>query len=407
MLPFHRSKATTGRGIRTDRRVQIPSLHLSGPRLVALALLLIFAFLNLAATPAGAATTANQRCFAETGYCISGPILRYWERNGGLAVFGFPITPQRLETVEDRTLQVQWFERDRLEIQSDGTITAGRLGARILELQGRRWEQQPRLDPPPPDGPSECQYFAQTGQQICEPFLGYWRANGGVTRFGYPLSSVRLEELEGRPYTLQYFERRRIEHHPEFAGTPYEYLYGLLGREVLAAQAIPGCAGPPRDAAFGLEERISYVAFRPSLLCPSESYAAIPASFQQFMGGVMLWVDLGAAGRYIYVHRYQSGTGQGSSYVIYPDTYQEGEPPIDEKPPEVPPRQPIKPQIPQRGFGKVWAAGEREYLGYAIAPEYPQLAHVQRFANGGTVIWLLSEGRIWSFGPLPQQTVWN
>jgi hypothetical protein len=43
-----------------------------------------------------------------------------------------------VETVEGRTIAVQWFERDRLEIQLDGTITAGRLGARALELQGRR-----------------------------------------------------------------------------------------------------------------------------------------------------------------------------------------------------------------------------------------------------------------------------
>ncbi|MGQ9925421.1 MAG: hypothetical protein ACUVS4_00995 [Chloroflexaceae bacterium] len=40
-----------------------------------------------AAMPARA--QARTRCFPETGYCVSGRILDYWERNGGLAVFGF------------------------------------------------------------------------------------------------------------------------------------------------------------------------------------------------------------------------------------------------------------------------------------------------------------------------------
>ena len=44
----------------------------------------------MAAYPSHAAP--RQRCFAETNYCISGPILSYWERNGGLQVFGYPIS---------------------------------------------------------------------------------------------------------------------------------------------------------------------------------------------------------------------------------------------------------------------------------------------------------------------------
>jgi hypothetical protein len=59
----------------------------------------------LAAVPAQA--QSDQRCFPETGFCISGRIREYWEQNGGLPVFGFPITPQREERIEGRPLQVQ------------------------------------------------------------------------------------------------------------------------------------------------------------------------------------------------------------------------------------------------------------------------------------------------------------
>ena len=56
--------------------------------------LLIFALLltftsALAARPASA---QSQRCFPETSFCIAGVIRTYWERSGGLAVFGYPIS---------------------------------------------------------------------------------------------------------------------------------------------------------------------------------------------------------------------------------------------------------------------------------------------------------------------------
>jgi hypothetical protein len=55
------------------------------------------------------------RCFPETGYCMSGTILDYWEHNGGLPVFGYPISERRIEIVEGAWRGwVQWFERDRL-----------------------------------------------------------------------------------------------------------------------------------------------------------------------------------------------------------------------------------------------------------------------------------------------------
>ena len=41
--------------------------------------------------PLPARAQMDERCFPETGYCISGSIRAYWERNGGLPVFGYPI----------------------------------------------------------------------------------------------------------------------------------------------------------------------------------------------------------------------------------------------------------------------------------------------------------------------------
>jgi heat shock protein HslJ len=209
-------------------------------RLFAVALLCL---VSVAALSPQAASAQEQRCFSETGYCISGPIRTYWERNGGLAVFGFPISQQRQETIEGRAIQVQWFERDRLEIQADGTLTAGRLGARLLELQGRPWERFPKETPATAASP-ECSYFAVTGFNVCLGIRTYWERNGGLERFGYPISPVMGELIEGKVYSVQYFERRRIEIHPENAA-PYDILLGLLGRDVLALSGGSPTGGAP------------------------------------------------------------------------------------------------------------------------------------------------------------------
>ena len=81
---------------------------------------MILVLLSLAALPAGVGAQARTRCFAETGHCVSGPILDYWEHNGGLAVFGYPISDEYPnEIVEGSWVgRTQWFERDRLEDHS-------------------------------------------------------------------------------------------------------------------------------------------------------------------------------------------------------------------------------------------------------------------------------------------------
>jgi hypothetical protein len=57
---------------------------------------LLLLMLPLAGIPALASAQTAERCFAETGHCISGPIRAYWEQHGGLPVFGYPITEQRV-----------------------------------------------------------------------------------------------------------------------------------------------------------------------------------------------------------------------------------------------------------------------------------------------------------------------
>lgn len=80
-------------------------------------------------------------------------------------------------------------------------------------------------------------YFPQTGHHLSNRsgFLDFWRINGQVQVFGYPLT----EELVEAGRIVQYFERARFELHAEHIGTPQQVQLGLLGRELLEQQGLP------------------------------------------------------------------------------------------------------------------------------------------------------------------------
>jgi hypothetical protein len=194
--------------------------------------------------------SASDGCeyFAQTGLNVCGRILEYWRQNGGLPVFGYPISPQREELIEGQPFQVQHFERNRLELHPENSrpydVLLGRLGVDRLEQQQRNWQDFATVAAAPAAG---CMYFAETGHSLCEPFLSYWRTHGlnldgnssyseqeNKALFGLPLSEPQTETLGGQEYTVQWFERARFEHHPE-NDPPYNVLLGLLGKEVRTA----------------------------------------------------------------------------------------------------------------------------------------------------------------------------
>src|SRR5262245_20980084 len=113
------------------------------------AYILIALLVALCALAPAPTLAQEQRCFPETGQCISGRIREFWEQNGALPVFGFPTTDQHQELVEGQPFQVQWFERNRLELHPENAlpydVLLGRLGADRLEQQGRGdWQNFPK-----------------------------------------------------------------------------------------------------------------------------------------------------------------------------------------------------------------------------------------------------------------------
>ncbi len=73
----------------------------------------------------------------DIGHNLCGSFNEYWVTHGGLAQFGFPITEEFEETLEDgKTYRVQYFERARFEHHPENpapyNILLGQFGRRIL-----------------------------------------------------------------------------------------------------------------------------------------------------------------------------------------------------------------------------------------------------------------------------------
>jgi spore germination protein len=135
-----------------------------------------------------------------------------------------------------------WYETEqsiaaKLKVATDLGL-AGFAGWRIGHENDGAWNAIRRLDTPatrvaPVPNTATQAYFQETGQVVAGAFLRYWQQYGGLAQFGLPRTREFQERspYDNKLYTVQYFERARFELHPENAGTPYEVLLGLLGRD--------------------------------------------------------------------------------------------------------------------------------------------------------------------------------
>ncbi len=177
------------------------------------------------ADPVGAAATPpGVRYFPQTRHTLADPFLAYWRRYGGVDAFGYP----RTEPFVGDARPAQYIDRALLQMV-DGQVAPAPLG-RLLTT-GRSF---PRVAPFR-STPSRL-YFPATGHSLAGRFLAYWQGREGARLLGAPLSEVVVEgngDGSGRRYPLQWFERGRLEYHPELAGTRYAVEVGLVGLQAL------------------------------------------------------------------------------------------------------------------------------------------------------------------------------
>lgn len=178
-------------------------------------------------------TQPGCQTFNETKHTVCGRFLEYWKTNGGLAQQGYPISDglQERSDTDGKTYFTQYFERAVFELHPENQWpydvllsllgvfeyktrygVAGAPGQKVSTVPGAR-------------------RFAETGHTVGGRFLTYWNTHGGLAQQGFPISDEFQERsaLDGKTYTVQYFQRATFELHPENP-PPYDVLLSQLGK---------------------------------------------------------------------------------------------------------------------------------------------------------------------------------
>lgn len=195
--------------------------------------LLTFAAVMPSSSLAAGYTGPNRVYFPQTQHYLSLGFLDFWLNNGGLPVFGYPIT----EELQQNGVTVQYFQRAVFEYHPNAPagqrVQLRRLGADIMQQAETQWTAShdrystvaaqiglPPSDSPNPFAPaaptendSSNTYFQVTQHSVSNGFRDFWGMHGGLTTFGYPISQELFDENTG--LTVQYFERAVFEWHPD------------------------------------------------------------------------------------------------------------------------------------------------------------------------------------------------
>lgn len=154
-----------------------------------------------------AAAQSDGVYFPQTGHTVKEPFLTFFNEHGGVARFGYPITSAYTDPATG--MYIQYFQRARFEWHPENP-------ERYRVQLGLLSDELGKRQPPIPvskvstSDPS-CYFFEATGHLACHKFLQFWKDNGGLDIFGYPISGYVMENNR----IVQYFQRARFEWHPE------------------------------------------------------------------------------------------------------------------------------------------------------------------------------------------------
>jgi plastocyanin len=201
------------------------------------------------ASPAKIATT-----FPETGKTMRGKFYEYWNAHGGLPQQGFPVSEEMQEKsdTDGKIYTVQYFERAVFELHPENAPPFDVLLSLLGNFEYTR--KYPKGAPGQQANNSAGSIqFKETGKRVGGKFLDYWNKNGGLSQQGFPISEEFMEknDLDGKTYRVQYFERAVFELHPENA-PPYDVLLSQLGK--FRYDRVVGAKPPAAANAFGIRQ---------------------------------------------------------------------------------------------------------------------------------------------------------
>ncbi len=139
------------------------------------------------------AQSTDVQYFPETGHNVKGVFLQFYKSaKDPLLVYGYPITEQ-MTSKDGKT--VQYFQRARFELSAAQTTQLTPLGSLTYKKQS----------PLTISNASACEMYNNV--PVCLTFLEFYKANGGPSQFGNPISPFE----SGDGLIVQYFEGARFE----------------------------------------------------------------------------------------------------------------------------------------------------------------------------------------------------
>ncbi|MHB8619685.1 MAG: hypothetical protein ACYDAG_08960 [Chloroflexota bacterium] len=178
--------------------------------------------------PVPPSTVPGVEYFKTTGHNVAFAFLKAFKADGGLDVLGYP----RTEAFVYHGQTIQFFQRGVMEYHPEAAGTANEVVLRLIGSQLTQGRVFRPGQPVPTD--TTHQYFPETRHTVANAFLAFFNQHGGVNVLGYPISDEMPDRLsDGAIHTVQYFQRGRMEYHPELAGKPGQVSLGLLGDTLL------------------------------------------------------------------------------------------------------------------------------------------------------------------------------
>lgn len=184
------------------------------------------------------AVPAGGQYLAASGHILSPLFKNFWYQHDGLKLLGLPLTDEMPEKqVDGSVLRVQYFQNGRLEAHPQ--VVLGAVGREVTANLSDNYfftsppansSNLPNCGDKAAASVTQC-YFPQTGQSLANGFKTFWEGNGGLPMFGLPLSREFVEQnpFDGQTYTVQYFERARLQYDP----VSHKITPGAVGAQLL------------------------------------------------------------------------------------------------------------------------------------------------------------------------------
>lgn len=130
--------------------------------------------------------------FPETGHTLRGLLKEYWEEQGGLAFFGYPLSEEVTAKFPDGTDRtVQYFERARMELHGN-TVMVGTLGRALAPCHLTQYRL---ADQPPP----QHEHLTEGDPEPCPPSLAVHidQPHAGMATGHVYYAAARPGEVQG------------------------------------------------------------------------------------------------------------------------------------------------------------------------------------------------------------------